>query len=149
MKKVVALALLLAVTLTIALSACGSSTDSQKSETDASESGSTSPSATPGVYQKITPEAAKKMMDDDEVLVIDVRTQKEYSSSHIENAVLIQGKKLSKLPNKEAKILVYSSTDKQSAEAAHKLISLGYINVYDFGSINDWPYNIVELEKKT
>ena len=40
-------------------------------------------------YQQITQEAAKEMMDTQEVVILDVREQHEYDSGHIPGAVLL------------------------------------------------------------
>ena len=40
-------------------------------------------------YEQITQEAAKEMMDTQEVIVLEVREQDEYDSSHIPRAVLL------------------------------------------------------------
>ena len=33
---------------------------------------------------------------------------------------------------------------KAKKDAAEKLLSLGYQNVYDFGGVIDWPYELVK-----
>ncbi|MHB8096656.1 MAG: rhodanese-like domain-containing protein, partial [Erysipelotrichaceae bacterium] len=50
----------------------------------------------------------------------------------------------SELPDKDAVILIYCRSGKRSKEASDKLVELGYTNIYDFGGIIDWPYEIVE-----
>ena len=42
-----------------------------------------------GSYEQITQEAAKEMMDTQEVIILDVREQDEYDSGHIPGAVLL------------------------------------------------------------
>ena len=41
---------------------------------------------------------------------------------------------------KDAQLLVYCRSGRRSAEAAQKLLALGYEHVYDFGGIIDWPF---------
>lgn len=101
-------------------------------------------------YRKISPQLAKEMIDSEEPLVIvDVRTEAEYAQGHIADALLLPNEKIDKttppqeLPDLEAVILVYCRSGNRSAQAARKLVSLGYVNVYDFGGIIDWPYEIV------
>ena len=98
-------------------------------------------------YHKITAEEAKKMMDSQEVIIVDVRTQEEYDAGHIENAILIPNESISTEPSelvdKDAKILVYCRSGSRSRAASDKFVELGYKNVYDFGGIVDWPYEIV------
>lgn len=99
-------------------------------------------------YKKISVEDAKKIIDSEDVIILDVRTQEEYNSGHIENAVLlpvadIKAKAAEILPDKDAKILVYCRSGNRSAAASKELIAMGYTKVYDFGGINSWPYEIV------
>lgn len=101
-----------------------------------------------GVYRKITAEQAYEMMNTQEVVIVDVRTQSEYDEGHIQNAVLIPNETIgseppTNLPDKNAIILVYCRSGRRSEEAARKLVNLGYVSVYDFGGINDWTYGTV------
>ena len=108
------------------------------------------PSAGPAAeYHKITPEEAKKMMDDDEAFILlDVRAQEEYDEYHIEGAILIPNTEIKKrapdeLPDKDARILVYCRSGRRSEQASRDLVNLGYTGVYDFGGIMSWPYETV------
>ena len=108
------------------------------------------PTATPEVaYQKISAADAKARMDSgDEIIVLDVRTQEEYDAGHIAGAILIPNetiidKQPELLPDLNAEILVYCRSGNRSAQAAKKLIAIGYTNVVDFGGIIDWPYDVV------
>ena len=96
-------------------------------------------------YHKISAEEAYEMMASQEVVVVDVRTREEYDGGHIENAVLVPNESIGSempeaLPDKEATLLVYC----RSKDAAQKLLALGYQNVYDFGGVIDWPYELVK-----
>lgn len=98
--------------------------------------------------RKITAEQAKEMMDSQKVVVLDVRTLEEFNSGHIENAILIPDTDISSkagkiLTDKNAKILVYCRTGRRSKIASDELVKMGYTNVYDFGGITDWKYDIV------
>lgn len=100
-------------------------------------------------YTKITAAEAKEMIDQDsEVTILDVRTKEEYVSGHIEGAILLSDtevldKSEEVLTDKSAVILVYCRSGRRSALAAADLVKLGYTNVYDFGGILDWEYDIV------
>jgi len=100
-------------------------------------------------YHKIDAEEAMNMMaDEEEVIILDVRTQDEYATGHISEAILlplddIKAGKLDLVPDKEAVILVYCRSGNRSKQAANALVDEGYTNVYDFGGILDWPYDIV------
>ena len=45
--------------------------------------------AADGAYRQITQEEAKEMMDNQEVIILDVREQDEYDGGHIPGAVLL------------------------------------------------------------
>lgn len=99
-------------------------------------------------YIKITPAEAKELIDTQEVIILDVRTQEEFDGGHIKDAVLLDSgdistKAESVLPDKDATILVYCRSGNRSATASKKLIELGYTKVMDFGGIIDWPYEVV------
>ena len=100
-------------------------------------------------YKKITSDEAKKMMETQKVIVVDVRTLEEYNEGHIPNAIsvpleTIENEAEAKLKNKDALILVYCRSGRRSREAALKLIENGYTNVIDFGGIKDWNGEVVK-----
>jgi len=118
--------------------------------TGSASSGSGSASAEKAVYKKISASEAKAIIDGDGLyIILDVRTQEEFDTGHIEGAVLlpydqIPQKAATELPDKNAKILVYCRSGNRSATASNALIDLGYTDVSDFGGIIDWPYEIVQ-----
>ena len=97
-------------------------------------------------YRRISPEEAKARIDSgDEIIILNVRTKMEYENGHIANALLIPNetigdKKPDLLPELDSEILIYCRSGNRSAQAAKKLISIGYTNVSDFGGIMAWPY---------
>lgn len=126
------LLILLLILITATLSACSS-----KNDTSASS------------YSKISAEEAKEMMDKDSAItILDVRTEEEFNTGHIEGALLIPDTDILQkaeeiLTDKSASILIYCRSGRRSALAAANLVELGYSNVYDFGGIIDWKYDIV------
>jgi len=102
-----------------------------------------------GKYEKIAPAEAKAILDgDDSIILLDVRTPEEYEASHIKGAVLIPDYDLkatapSKLPDKDAKIIVYCRSGNRSRASALVLLGMGYRDVSDLGGIIDWPYETV------
>ena len=100
----------------------------------------------------ITAEEAKAMMDKGNVTVVDVRTAEEYAGAHIPGAILVpldsiaEGQMPEALPDKDATLLIYCRSGRRSNIAANTLAATGYTAVYDFGGINDWPYDTVEGE---
>jgi len=127
---------------TILLSSCSSNVDESNKENSSAESSSLEKAT----YIKITPEEAKELMIDDNI-ILDVRTQQEYDDGHIANATLLPldeiiSGNLEVLTDKDQVILVYCRSGNRSKSASKALIDSGYTNVYDFGGIADWPYDI-------
>jgi len=92
------------------------------------------------------------MIDNEDVIILDVRTEEEFRQGHIEGAILIPDYDLDKLageklPDKDATILIYCRSGNRSKLASHFLIGMGYQNVYDFGGILDWRYGEVQGEQ--
>lgn len=101
-----------------------------------------------GSYQQITQEEAKEMMDNQEVIILDVREQDEYDSGHIPGAVLLPVGTIDKdtaaaaIPEEESVVLVYCRSGNRSKTASSTLAELGYTNIYELGGIHTWPYEI-------
>lgn len=102
-------------------------------------------------YQQIGAEAAREMMADTESFVIlDVREQDEYDAGHIPGAVLLPVGMIDEdtaagvIPEKDTVVLVYCRSGNRSKTASAALAELGYTQVYEFGGIIDWPYEIEE-----
>ena len=102
------------------------------------------------MYEQITAENAKKIMDSgEEHIILDTREQEEFDEGHIPGAILIpyteiENKAEEMLPDKDKLILVYCRSGRRSKIAAESLAKLGYTNVKEFGGIIDWPYDIVK-----
>ena len=100
------------------------------------------------MYEQITAEDAKKIMDSgEEHIILDTREQDEFDEGHIPGAILIpytqiENKAEKMLPDKDKLILVYCRSGRRSKIAAESLSKLGYTNVKEFGGIIDWPYEI-------
>lgn len=99
-------------------------------------------------YTQITQEQAKEMMDEGGVVVLDVRERDEYDSGHIPGAVLlplgtISGETAAEaIPQKDSVVLVYCRSGNRSRTASAQLAELGYTQVYEFGGVNTWPYEL-------
>ena len=102
--------------------------------------------AADGAYRQIIQEEAKEMMDNQEVIILDVREQDEYDGGHIPGAMLLPVGMINEetaagvIPGKDATVLVYCRSGNRSKTASSKLADLGYTNIYEFGGINTWPY---------
>ena len=101
------------------------------------------------LYIQITASEAKKMMDEqEEIFILDVREQSEYNEGHVPGAVLLPVGTISEetaaavIENKDTVVLVYCRSGNRSKTAAQALADLGYTQVYEFGGIRDWPYEV-------
>lgn len=91
--------------------------------------------------QKVTCEEKDNLLKEGAIL-IDVRTEEEYKENHIDKAINISNTEISekieeKVPDKNKKIIVYCQSGIRSNNAATALITMGYTQVYDLGSINN------------
>ena len=107
-------------------------------------------STVPGVYKNITATDARKILEQKDVFLLDVRTPAEYNYSHIKGAKLIPlknvpvhdpvnlsdnrllPKRMKELPkNKNTKIVVYCYTGKRGGIASQMIADAGYKRVYN------------------
>ena len=100
-------------------------------------------------YTQISQEKAKEMMDQQsDIVILDVREQDEYDSGHIKGAVLLPVGTINEqsaanvIEEKDTVVLVYCRSGNRSKTASAALAKLGYVNIYEFGGINTWPYGI-------
>ena len=99
-------------------------------------------------YYRISAEVAHEMMvKESGYIILDVREQWEYNEVHIPDAVLLPvtqiiEKAAETLPDKDQKIFVYCRSGNRSLNASADLAALGYTNVWEFGGIIDWPYDV-------
>ena len=89
----------------------------------------------------------KIMNENENYIILDVRTIEEYNDGHIPRAICIPNETIdenvvSKLPDKEQLILIYCRSGNRSKQATKKLKDLGYLNLIEFGGIIDWPGEI-------
>ena len=152
------------ITFSFTLVGCSLENDSKPSKRDtsdkdtgkevndnSSDDGSNNPALEEetAILEKINAKEAKEIMDGSEdYILLDVRTDEEFNSGHIEGAILlpdyeIEEKAAEVLEDKSTTLLIYCRSGRRSALAAQVLSDLGYTRVYDFGGIIDWPYDIV------
>ena len=96
---------------------------------------------TEGEYKMVTCEEKNELVQTGAIL-LDVRSQSEYDEDHLDGAINLEYTELeSKFNNlgytKETKIVVYCRSGKRSSIAAETLKNMGYLYVYDLGSINN------------
>lgn len=100
-------------------------------------------------YMQITAKEAKNIMDNEtDYIILDVRTEEEFSEGHIDGAILIPDYEIADkaekiLTDKDQLILVYCRSGRRSKLAADSLVTMGYTNIKEFGGIIDWPYDVV------
>ena len=96
-------------------------------------------------YQQISMDEAIAMMEEEnDYIILDVRTPEEFAEKHIPDAINIPNEtigteEIPELPDKEQLILVYCRSGNRSKQASEKLVKLGYTNIVEFGGINSWP----------
>lgn len=93
----------------------------------------------------ITAEEVKRALEAKaDVIVVDVRTQEEYSNGHIDGSILmpvdtVWGKVVSVIPDKNQKIFVHCRSGMRSTKATQEMLKLGYTNVHNMqGGIVAW-----------
>jgi rhodanese-related sulfurtransferase len=96
----------------------------------------------------ISPEKAHQLMNTEEdFTLLDVRQPEEFAEGHIKGATLlpvdeIAEKASSVLPDKNALLLIYCRSGMLAGTAAKQLDKMGYTNVFSFGGIMNWPYDV-------
>lgn len=98
------------------------------------------------MYKNIDFKQAKEILEREDVLLLDVRTEEEYVTGHIPNSTLIPldelEERLNELKQKDKMIIVYCKSGRRSVIACEILIKEGYTNVYNLGGVVDWPYGL-------
>ena len=89
-------------------------------------------------YIDITGKEAETLVDNG-AIVVDVRTETEYNTKHIQGAINIPYDKISSIDAaKDKEIILYCRSGSRAETAAKELISLGYTKVYNLGSLDNW-----------
>lgn len=98
-------------------------------------------------------ELIKENKSKDNFQIIDLRTEEEFKSGHLENSIMIDFynpnfiQKVQKL-DKNKTYLVYCRSGNRSASASQLLEQLGYNNIYDLaGGITSWQENKLPIVK--
>lgn len=83
---------------------------------------------------------AKEQIINNGAVLIDVRTEAEYTKEHISGAINIPLDSISNAIsfNLDTPIIVYCQSGNRSSQALTKLKDLGYTSVYDLGAIDNW-----------
>ena len=144
--KLKGLILMLTISLTLfGLCACGDENAAEGTTENSAEK-----TTVLITYEQISQDEAKRIMDTEEgFVIIDARTEEEFSEGHIEGAILIPEYEIAEraekeIPEKDTLILVYCRSGRRSKIASDALVQLGYTNVKEFGGIIDWQFEIVK-----
>jgi len=101
---------------------------------------------------QITAQQCRKLLDQeghlthnaDRLVILDVRTEQEYSYGHLSGSINLDfrspsfSRELAEL-DRSAAYLLYCRTGIRSAQAATLMISLGFVEIYDLsGGITGW-----------
>lgn len=107
-------------------------------------------------YQIIQYKDFKKLKEENEIVIVDVRSYLEYQTGHIEGAINIplntitETENLKKiLPDTKATYVIYCRSGNRSKTASEILLQRGYENVFDLGGIENYPGPIIKGDGKS
>lgn len=97
------------------------------------------------IYKLVTFEQAKDMIENEQVILIDVRSKSEYDLMHMKNAINIPVEEIEQriFPIEQTKpIMVYCSSGSRAKNAIMILNRLGYTNIYiwEYAALANFPY---------
>jgi rhodanese-related sulfurtransferase len=100
-----------------------------------------------GYKEIIAAEANQMIAENDAVVLVDVRSEKDFAEKRIKGAIRIPEKEVEDqaeelLPDPDAVIILYCDVGKKSRKAAKELSAMGYTNLYTF-AFKDWTYDTV------
>ncbi|GAB4114970.1 MAG: hypothetical protein Kow001_16220 [Acidobacteriota bacterium] len=107
------------------------------------------PAEVPGGLPDHDPTLAKRLVEEEGALVLDVRTPREFQSGHVPQAHNIEISQLSsrldevrKLVNGDTSrpIVVYCAAGVRAAKAKRILMQAGFTRVTNLGGVQDWPH---------
>lgn len=100
----------------------------------------------------VTPEEMQSLIEQDDIQLVDVRTQQEYENGYIENSQNIDIKSptfdedILKL-DKTKPVIVYCKSGGRSAKCTKKLKDAGFVKIYDLeGGIEKWKFSGNEIK---
>lgn len=141
MKRILSI---LVIALSISLVSCGQQGSSNNTATEVAQT---------ATYSNVSVNDLKTAMDNEEIIVLDVRTPSEYSEGLIgmatnmnikDEAFAAQAENL----DKNASIYVYCRSGYRSQLASEKLISMGFTNVKNVeGGFLAWEENGFDVTK--
>ena len=133
--------ILLAIVAALAISACAAPGSDQVSQ----------PPAQPAQVTKIDADQLATMLQNKDFAFVNVHIPYagEIANTDLQIPYNEMPANLSKLPDKDAKIVLYCRSGRMSDEASQELVKLGYTNVYDVvGGMQAWSASGHELIQK-
>lgn len=100
-------------------------------------------------YANISPREAKERLSaHPDIVLLDVRSPKEYREIHIPQSRLLPLNQLKTgikkiASDKDTEIVVYCLSGVRAAVACRQLVAMGYTNVSNMGGIQSWRYETV------
>ena len=103
-------------------------------------------------YRRITPDEAQVLMkqeQEQDYLILDVRSPEEYAQGHIPHAINIPIERIGDVPPKELPdrnqtIFVYCSKGVRSMNVSNRLAHMGYKDIVEMGGLQDWNGELVK-----
>lgn len=101
-------------------------------------------------YQRLLPEEAYSLIENNtDVIILDVRSKKEFDKGHLKNAQMLPLKELKgqiEELDRQSTYVVYCENGKDSLKASKILAESGFSRVYTItGGYNKWPYGITKV----
>jgi rhodanese-related sulfurtransferase len=97
-------------------------------------------------YKNVSVNEAEKLIAEEKVEVIDVRTQEEFASGHIPGAKSLPLQEIESRMDeldKEKAYLIVCRSGNRSAQASEMLVKEGFQHIYNMaGGMNEWKGNV-------
>ncbi len=99
-------------------------------------------------YSEINQHQAYQLMQEENTIILDVRTKEEFLTGYIPNAINLPVEDITNTTkldntNSDTLVLIYCRSGRRAIEAGHKLVESGYKKVANFGGILTWKYDVV------
>lgn len=93
--------------------------------------------------KEITGQEARKIIEEQKGILLDIRTKEEYEEKHIEGCKFIPLNVLgheveSEIEAYDTPIILYCRSGQRTKMAAVILRELGYTDIYDLGGMHNW-----------
>lgn len=88
-------------------------------------------------YKTISLKETKRLYEEGNTKIVDVRSESLYEKKHIKGAINIPYKGINNIINmisKDEIVIIYGANKKESKSASIKVIDMGYSLVYDLGA---------------